>query len=64
MGEITIIRLAGQGDIRNGDTIVLQANNDHYVVAENVGDGVVNANRTKIGPWEKFTIIVNGPDRQ
>jgi len=65
--KFTISRVAGdgviiKGVITNGDTIVLQSLDDHYVVAENAGDGVVNANRTEIGAWEKFTILLNCKD--
>jgi glucose/arabinose dehydrogenase len=35
--------------------------NNFYVVAENAGGGVVNANRTVIGPHEKFALVdLNG----
>lgn len=35
--------------------------NNFYVVAEGAGGGVVNANRTVIGPWEKFALVdLNG----
>jgi hypothetical protein len=37
--------------------INLQADNGDYVVAENGGGGVVNANRGSAGPWESFTLI-------
>jgi hypothetical protein len=41
--------------LNDGDKFALQANNGNYVVAENGGGGIVNANRTTIGPWETFT---------
>jgi glucose/arabinose dehydrogenase len=35
--------------------------NNFYVVAENAGGDVVNANRTVVGPWEKFALVdLNG----
>jgi hypothetical protein len=41
--------------------IALRSFSGHYVVAEGGGGGVVNANRTAIGPWERFTVIdLNG----
>ncbi|GAB4199916.1 MAG: hypothetical protein Fur006_51020 [Coleofasciculaceae cyanobacterium] len=50
----------GTGVIGNGDAIALQASNGQYVVAEGGGGGVVNANRSAIGPWETFAIILGG----
>src|SRR5688572_32814002 len=42
-------------------TTVFQTVNGHYVVAENGGGGVLNANRVEIGPWETTTLIdLNG----
>jgi hypothetical protein len=54
--QFTIIRVAGAGSITNGDSVALKANNGQYVCAENGGGGtgIVNANRTAIGPWETF----------
>ena len=52
--------------IQSGDDIALQTNNGHYVVAEDGGGSVANANRTLVnndgtwqipGDWEVFTII-------
>jgi hypothetical protein len=37
-------------------TVNLRASNNQYVVAENGGGGVVNANRTAVGAWETFTL--------
>jgi hypothetical protein len=42
--------------ILNGDKVALRTFTSHYVVAEGGGGGVVNANRTAIGPWETFTL--------
>ncbi|HEX9670744.1 MAG TPA: hypothetical protein VGC93_14830 [Thermoanaerobaculia bacterium] len=38
-------------------TVNFRANNGQYVVAENAGGGVINANRTAAGPWETFTLV-------
>jgi hypothetical protein len=46
-------------EIRNGDTISLMVANGNYVVAEQGGGGVVNANRTAVGAWEGFTLVLN-----
>lgn len=40
--------------------IAIRTQNGHYVVAENGGGGVVNANRTQIGIWEVFTLAELG----
>jgi len=50
------------GDPGNGTyTAAFQSFNGHFVVAEDGGGNVVNANRTAIGSWETFTITdVNG----
>ena len=41
--------------------VSFQASNGQYMVAEGGGGGDVNANRSAIGPWEKFTIVdLNG----
>ncbi len=56
-------KLNGSAEIRFGDTIALQAHNGQYLVAEGGGGKTgrnghqVNANRAKIGPWEKFTLF-------
>jgi subtilisin family serine protease len=42
--------------ILNGDKVALRTFTSHYVVAEGGGGGVVDANRTAIGPWETFTL--------
>jgi hypothetical protein len=44
-----------------GDRVALQAANGQYVVAEGgggAGSGSVNANRSAIGPWETFVIVL------
>ncbi len=42
-------------------TTAFQSSGGFFVVAENGGGSVVNANRTGIGPWETFTVIdING----
>ena len=42
-------------------SVNLQAANGQYVVAENDGGGVVNANRDSAGPWETFELVdLNG----
>ena len=44
--------------VRNGDgTISLRSHHGKYAVAES--DGRMNANRDRIGPWEKFQLIRN-----
>ncbi|HSL81312.1 MAG TPA: S8 family peptidase, partial [Thermoanaerobaculia bacterium] len=38
-------------------TVNLQASNGQYVVAENGGGGVINANRNVAAAWETFTLV-------
>lgn len=38
-------------------TTAFQSIGGYFVVAEGGGGGVVNANRTGVGPWETFTVI-------
>jgi len=58
-----IAKVFGSGTIRSGDAISLQASDGwsgaggNYVVAEDGGGSVVNANRPVVGSWERFTII-------
>ncbi|MEV5388331.1 hypothetical protein [Streptomyces sp. NPDC052721] len=33
--------------------------NGQYVTAENAGASALIANRAAIGPWEKFTLVIN-----
>ncbi|WP_405583077.1 fascin domain-containing protein [Streptomyces sp. NBC_01190] len=33
--------------------------NNQYVTAENAGAAALVANRTAIGPWEKFTLVTD-----
>jgi len=47
---------SGGSTILNGDLVALRTDAGYYVVAENGGGGVVNANRLSVGPWETFTI--------
>jgi hypothetical protein len=50
----------GAGPPGGGSTslvVSLRADNGQYVVAENGGGWVVNANRDAIGPWETFNLI-------
>lgn len=59
-----IAKVSGAGTIHSGDAISLQASNGwsgaggNYVVAEDGGGSVVNANRPVVGSWERFTIII------
>ncbi|MGY3793292.1 hypothetical protein [Aquimarina sp. 433] len=46
-------------DVPIGATIVLIANNGKYVSSEN-GKKPINANRTRIGSWEKFVVVDAG----
>jgi hypothetical protein len=46
------------GTIGNGDLVAIQTWNYWWVVAENGGGGTVNANRSSVGPWERFTIYM------
>jgi hypothetical protein len=46
------------GTISNGDQVAILSYNSYWLVAENGGNSVVNANRTSIGPWEKFFITI------
>jgi hypothetical protein len=54
--------LGGCGDPGNGTyTTAFRTINGHYVVAEDGGGNVLNANRTAIGSWETFTLVdLNG----
>jgi len=45
------------GTLNHGDLVQIQVNNGQWVVAENGGPGVVNANRTEPGGWETFQIL-------
>ncbi len=49
-------RLAGAGPLRDGDQVGLRASDGRYLVAEGGGGGVVNANRSGVGPWETFRL--------
>jgi hypothetical protein len=55
-----IEKVSGGGGIGSGDTISLQAYNGwsccggNYVVAEDGGGSVVNANGAAVGAWEMF----------
>lgn len=57
-------KVGGTGTIHSGDTISLQAYNGwsggggNYVVAEDGGGSVVNANRGAVGSWEMFTLHI------
>jgi M6 family metalloprotease-like protein len=57
--QFTVEKVGGSpGDIvRDRDFIALRASNGRYVVAENGGSGVVNANRVQRGGWETFRIL-------
>lgn len=46
----------GGGVINSGELVSLHAYDGRWWVAEGGGGGNVNANRTSIGPWEKFTL--------
>jgi hypothetical protein len=52
----TVERRAGAGVVREGDAIGLRSAHNLYVVAENGGGTIVNANRGAFGPWEEFRI--------
>lgn len=41
--------------------VAFRTSGSWYVVAENGGGGVVNANRTSAGPWETFRIVPIAP---
>ena len=43
--------------ITDGEKITLKTHNGQYMVAENGGGGIVNANRSKVGDWEKFVLM-------
>lgn len=49
-------------DIRTTD-VAIRASNGNYVVAEGGGGGAMNANRTSVGPWERFTVTDIGSNR-
>lgn len=48
-----------------GDTITLKSHENKYVVAETIGTNSyrLDANRTAIGSWEKFTVIKTGQSK-
>ncbi|MCB9552316.1 MAG: hypothetical protein H6705_10620 [Myxococcales bacterium] len=57
--EVFVIHKVTAGDaiIRDGDQLALRSEAfNHYIVAENAGGSVVNANRGALGPWETFRI--------
>jgi subtilisin family serine protease len=55
----TIVKVGDPGGvIGNGDQIAFRTEHGYYVVAENGGGSVVNANRTSIGPWETFVLTI------
>jgi hypothetical protein len=49
------------GLITTGQQVAIQTATGNYVCAEGGGGGVVDANRTAIGPWETFTVELLGP---
>jgi hypothetical protein len=51
-----IEKLNGSGEIHDGDLVAIRAWNSLYMVAEDGGGSVVNANRQAVGSWETFTI--------
>ncbi len=59
-----IEKVGGSGTISSGNIISLQAYNGwsggggNYVVAEDGGGSVVNANRGAVGAWEMFTLHI------
>ena len=64
--ELFVIRRTqGGGQIVSGDSVSLQSWSGSYVVAENGGsngcqcDSRLNANRSRVGSWETFVIIVH-----
>jgi hypothetical protein len=55
----TIVNLDQAGGFIGGGThIALRSNSGYYVVAEQGGGSVVNANRPWVGGWETFTLWV------
>lgn len=61
--QFTMIRLAGSGQITNNNSVALRTSGNlgvlYYVVAELGGGSEVNANRTAIGGWETWTIVIH-----
>lgn len=53
-----IWKVGGSGTIGNGESVAFETYCGYFVVAEGGGGGVVNADRTSIGPWETFTITL------
>lgn len=47
------------GSVGAGSRIALQSDSGLFVVAEEGGGAVVNANRSAIGPWEIFRLVVH-----
>lgn len=60
--HFTIEKVTG-GDavIRDGDQFALRGYHGLYVVAENAGGSIMNANRGARGPWETFTLELVAP---
>lgn len=50
-----LVRVVGKRLVRFGDTVTLAACFGQYLCAERNGD--LNADRTAIGPWEKFVLL-------
>lgn len=56
----TIVNVDHPGNgIGNGDKIALQSYDGYYACAERGGGDTVNVNRTSIGVWETFTLIIH-----
>lgn len=53
-----IWKVGGSGTIGNSDSVAFESACGYYMVAENGGGSVVNANRWSIGGWETFTITM------
>jgi hypothetical protein len=54
--ETFIVEKANLGDLMSGDTVNIKAHNGKYLVAENGGGSVLNANRELPYQWEQFVI--------
>lgn len=51
-----VLRSGGDSRVDDGELVALRSMTGHYVVAEDGGGGIVNSNRSGIGPWEEWTI--------
>lgn len=49
--------IAAEAQAQSYHNVTFQAQSGHFVVAENGGGSLINADRTAAGPWEAFEIV-------